>query len=110
MEKVKSKLSFLTALNAIFLQSDNVISEEEKNEMQINSINSSTELSEEDKSLLIKSLNGNIKNIEEKYLNNSKTKNIAKKVEVNSVKAVAEVNKKLENVKNGNEIEDKEKN
>ena len=109
MEKVKSKLSFLTALNAIFLQSDNVISEEEKNEMQINSINSSTELSEEDKSLLIKSLNGSIKKLEDSF-NNSKNNNVAEKVKVNSVKAVAEATKKLENVKNGNEIEDKEKN
>ena len=78
--------------------------------MQINDINSSSELSEKDKEMLLKSVN-NIKFMEEQYMQqNITTKNVAKKVKIDSVKAVTEASRKLEHVKNGNEIEEKEKN
>ena len=106
MEKLRNKLSFLTALNSIFIKPDDVISEEDKNEMQINNINSASELSEKDKELLLKSIS-DINCIEEQYSKSYTTRNITEKVEVNTVKAVSEANKKMKKIK---DIEEKEKN
>ena len=105
---------FNDLFKSIFLNTDTIDEEDISTNSQIKKINLSDEISEETKEMLLNSLN----NIDKKYvIEESKNKVekeldkkvIAPKVKINSMKAVAEAQRKLENLEQEHKNEEIEK-